>query len=201
MFSIRHFTVEVHGFRDEILLLALTSPDSPQVRLFELLKQATKRARLAHRIFMAWQTLSRAVEFPPPEVCALITSCCDAIVQNRFSCHHWGNFRFCPISMLSLLFLRLGCTISNVCCSVFCYICCDYPDLVADVNCDFVLAEKPQQMNGHARVVTIAQKPQLGDTPLFTFRPIDAFTLFVSVRDTVMAAKHIQCSSLRYELL
>ena len=203
LFSGRCASVELEDYYDEIVLIGLRTPNDPRVFLFELLRQSTKKARLAHRLFVAWRssTLSE-LEFPPVCVAAHIVSCADAILRNRFSCSDWGYFRFCPLSLLSLIQFRLGCSFSNVCCSVFCYIGCDCPHLVFGTSSGLLLAASLRLMGECLRVVTVAPNIPVGSIPLFSFRPLNSVLLFASVLDSVSAAKArpMQLTALRASL-
>ena len=202
LFTERHTCFDANVFYDEILLIALNHPDGPQVNLFELLRFGTKRARLAHRIFVSWKSQSVEGGFPPPDVSAKIVLCADTILQARSSCRHWGCFRFCPVSLLALLHLRLGCWIVHTCCSLFCFIGCECPDLVVGTRKQFFLSNLPIHVRHYARVVTIAATVAIGDVPIFTFQLPAVGVLFVSVRDTVLGAKTspMQLTALRASL-
>ena len=201
LFFEKHASIELQDFCDEILLISLSHPNSPQVELFELLRQKAKRSRLAHRLFVTWRLVSDYHSFPAPDVAAAIIVCVDMILQNRYSCDNWSCFRFCPLSLLSLLHMRMGCSLSDVCCSVFCYVGCDYPDLVPDGPTHFLLTVFLPSVR-HLRVVTVAPKVHIGDIPLFTFHPTETSVMFVSVRDSVQGARlhPMQLTSLRASL-
>ena len=202
LFAELHDTFAAEVFYDEILLIALSEPDGPQVKLFELLRCSTKRARLAHRFFVAWKQQSADENFPPSSVSSKIILCADTTLQARSSCTHWGFFRFCPISLLSLLRLRLGCSITHSCCSLFCYIGCDCPDLVVGAQEQFCLTTLPTDDRYYLRTVTISATVAIGHVPIFTFHPLHTCVLFASVRDTVLGAKTfpMQLNALRASL-
>ena len=202
LFAERYVTVELCDYYDEVLLLSLSIPDGPQVILFDLLRQTSKLARLAHRLFLAWRSASGTTGFPSPEIAHTIIQCANAIIQNRSTCDHWGNARSCPLSLLSLLHLRLGCLFSDVCCSMFCYVGCDYPHLVCGKFTGFLLSASSSSFGEHLRIVTIASKVPSGNVPLFRFHSLNKSVLFVSVCDSVLAAKErpMQLTALRASL-
>ena len=56
------------------------------------------------------------------------------------SCWGWTLLRFCPVSMLMLLKLRLGCSMAPTCCTAFCYLGCENHQLV-NGPANFLLVE------------------------------------------------------------
>ena len=202
LFAEKYVTVEMQEFDDEILLIGLSKPSGDQVKLYELLRQSTKKARLAYRFFVAWRSSSQCFSFPPEDVCRLITLGADAVLRNCYSFHCLGYFRFCPLSMLSLLHLRLDCVLSNVCSSAFCYIGCDFPDLVVGCGTEFLLTCSRPSANQSLRTVVLAKNVPTGYHPLFSFHPKACSVLFVSVLDSALAAKTkpMQLTALRASL-
>ena len=202
LFAEKYVTVEMQELDDEILLIGLSKPSGDQVKLYELLRQSTKKARLAYRFFVAWRSSSQCFSFPPEDVCRLITLGADAVLRNCYSFHCLGYFRFCPLSMLSLLHLRLDCVLSNVCSSAFCYIGCDFPDLVVGCGTEFSLTCSRPSANQSLRTVVLAKDVPAGYHPLFSFHPKACSVLFVSVLDSALAAKTkpMQLTALRASL-
>ena len=203
LFAEKYVSFDASEFHDQILLISLNEPDGPQVKLFELLRCSTKRARLSHRIFVAWRLRSLDRSFPPSGVSAQIMQCADTVPQARYSCPRWSCLRFCPLSLLYLLCLRLGCLVADVCCSLFCYIGCDCPDLVVGAQEGFLLTALPVNARHYLRVVTIGTSMAVDDVPLCSFRLFEIGIAFVSVRDTVQGAKRrpMQLASLRASLM
>ena len=170
LFIDKNVSFDAKEFYDEILLISLTDPVGPQVKLFESLRLCTKKARLMHRFFVAWMSQSAdGGGFPPADASAKIILCAETVLQARAACFHWVCFRFCPVSLLSLLCVRLGCFIAHACCSLFCYIGGDCPNLVVGAHEGFLLTTLPPKLNKYLRVVTIGTSMTIGDVPIFFF--------------------------------
>ena len=193
----------LRDYNDEILLISLSKPDDPRVRLHKLLQQKTKKARLANRLVAAWQRSSNNDDFPSSAAANLVLRCSEAIVCNQASCRGWNALRVCPAPLLALLNLRLGCVLPRICCSVHCLLGVACPSLVLNDVPSFVLADACTTSLCFSRVVFVGRTTPANFTLLFTFVPADGFcSCAVSVRDSsdAAAAWPMQLTALRASL-
>ena len=186
-------------YDDEILLLSLGSDSDPRVRLHALLRQRSKAARVANRLLCAWWFVDGRHCFPTSDVAAAILQIANAVVANRFSCLGWCDLRACPISIMALLNARLGCALCFPCCTIFCYVGCECPQLVMSSKLSCVLTDL-QSFSGYPRVVYVGQLLPFGFVPIFSFRPSEnSHGVVVSVWDSPDAARSspMQLTALR----
>ena len=193
--------VALQQYDDEILLVSLASASDPRVKLHALLRQRSKEARMANRLLCAWWNNDRHC-FPPDNVAAAILKIAHTAIGNRFSCNGWCDLRECPISIMALLHARLGCALWCPCCTIFCYVGCECPQLVANSKSSCLLTDS-QAFCGNSRVVYIGQSLPFGFHSVFSFRPMqDSRQIVVGIWDSPDAARlyPMQLTALRASL-
>ena len=203
LFSERIDAVDPRSYNDEMLLVSVSNPVDPQVRLHELLHRKSKEGRLVNRFFAAWQMYNNTTDFPPTQNADVIARCAKAVVSNRLLCSGWSALCFCPVSLLVLLKLRLGCVFSSSCCTPTAYLGCESHHLVCGGSMKMILVDDRTIHLQALRSVYVGKNVPVGFVPLFTFYPLNGTScLAVAVSDSTGAAQSqpMQLTALRASL-